>query len=208
MTYGDYLGRVLCSGELSDHFASATMVVKMTTEIKLLPKDNTMATSSAPTAKQNFSIDALLNLRSERKAEHTSSRVPPLTAEHGVTEDSTMTVPLSSNKTMLDLPLAFSNLPFSSAYLSLPPATFMEPIYRTDAANSRDNSPTVSQQHQQQQQQAALLQAASYPWSALAALHTSTVQAAAAAAFSRSYLPSLLPSHSHMENFSEWGKLL
>ncbi|XP_067934217.1 homeobox protein ceh-12-like [Watersipora subatra] len=70
----------------------------------------------------------------------------------------------------------------------------MDPIYRTDSASDSSLS------HR------SLLP--TNPWTAaLAALHSSTVHAAAAAALSRSYLPLLPQGHTLEAGTTEWGHI-
>lgn len=176
---------------LRDHFIFATMVIKMSSSSAALSTEN--VTASTPHSKQqNFSIDALLNLENTEKTSSShlgSISSTKLTADPGSSA-------LSTNKTPFELPLAFNSLPFHAGYMGLPPATFMEPIYRTESAGTRD-SPTSTKPH-------TPLFPAAYPWTALAALHNSTVQAAAAA-FSRSYLPAMMP-HGHIDSISDWSE--
>ena len=178
-----------------DHFIFATMVVKMSSSKSVTTSSSgnlTLTTSK----QQNFSIDALLNLENTEKT--STSHSGSTASSKLTTTPATAPVSLLANKTPLDFSLPLNNLPLHAGYMTLPPATFMEPIYRTESANTRE-SPTSSKP------QTPLFPAA-YPWTALAALHTSTVQAAAAA-FSRTYLPAMMP-HGHIDNISEWSEYI
>lgn len=150
---------------------------------------------STPSIKASFSINSLLDL--ESKAELPATTSDGHYALCGLNTTNLSCATSFSNK---NTGVPYGGFPLNAGFLTLPQSTFMEPIYRTDSAT--ETSPVA--QHR------SILQ--SYPWTALAALHSSTLQAAAAAAaFSRSGLPmtALLPSTHNIESGSNgWGKYL
>ena len=162
------------------------MVVKMASSTPVSGK------LSSTSMKSSFNINALLDLENKSKVTGlVNDEDEPGTA----VTNATSTISSLSNKTAI-MPMPYGGFPLNAGFLNLSQSTFMDPIYRTD---STSESSTAAQQR-------ALLQ--NYPWTALAALHSSTVQAAAAA-FTRSYLPmtALIPQGHHVETSStDWGE--
>jgi len=135
----------------------------------------------------SFSIDALLGNKPEKiSSNQTTEKMEE--AERKSPSES------SPKETIPDSTSIASTTPFNPLLYSANQATFMEPIYRTDAATRETNSAAMS----------PFLSA--YGWTTLAAFHENSVRAAATMALAGNYIPGLF-SQSRLSE-ADWGKLI
>lgn len=159
--------------------------------------------------KASFSIDSLLHGKPADKVDH-SSGVKDLLNANLSQISPPQTASAHSNDLVNDCKHQanpfFINFPINPHLLGIHQTSLMEPIYRTDVANTSQNLPNSSSPP------TLPPSAMANPWAATwAVLHSSSAVRAATAALASGYLPGVLASAQQLDQHhttDSWGKIL